>query len=413
MKNRYKTLILFCVLAIGTSVLAQEYNINFHHDLKWKKALKMAKKQNKLIFVDAYTTWCGPCKTLAKEVFTQEKVANYFNENFINLKVDMEKGEGITLKDTWKVSAYPTLLFINADGVIEHTVVGASGADEFLRYAKMALDDDLKAINLQKKYDEGNREPTFMYNYLFSLRLGYLKDKEREVANAYLASLTKDDLLKVEYWDFIKDFVNDPSSKKFEYIVTNRQKLYDVVGKEAVNEKIYNTYADQLQSWSYWIEGNAPFETEKEESIINFLQASDYDKAPTLLSKLLANKYKREGKNELYLATLDYIVQFNLEKSPRAIVDYASTVLKHFESSNIALAKALNWINIADAKEKRVEHRVAILETKSKLLTKLGNKTEAELAALAAKKAEDAAIKAGTKINSVPAFQMLRMKPKK
>jgi len=410
MKKRSTALILLCAIAMSYTVHAQEFNINFKH-VKWKKALKMAKKENKLIFVDAFTTWCGPCKTLAKEVFTQEKVANYFNEHFISVKMDMEKGEGIQLKEEWDVLAYPTLLFINADGEIKHTVVGAYGADEFLSYSKMALDENRMAANLQANYDAGNRDPEFMYNYLVSLRLGYLKEKESQVANDYLKTLSNDDVLRAEQWNFIRDFANDPASEKFEHIVTNRQQLYDVVGKAAVDEKLLKTYTQQLDNWRYWY-SEKPFETAKEDTIIRFLQTSDYHEAPGLLAKMLANKYKREGKNDLYLMTMDYIVSFNLEQSTGTIVSYANAVLANFES-DVSLAKALQWLAIADAKEKRIEHRANILEAKSKVLAKLGDKSAAELAALAAQNADKEAEKVGKKIKTVPMMKMGGMLPAK
>ena len=71
--------------------------------------LEQAKKENKLIFMDCYTSWCGPCKMLAKEVFTDPDVAAFFNEKFVNAKVDMEKGEGPALKKQYGVNAFPTL----------------------------------------------------------------------------------------------------------------------------------------------------------------------------------------------------------------------------------------------------------------------------------------------------------------
>ena len=61
----------------------------------WKEALEKAKKEDKLVFVDSYTTWCGPCIKMAKNVFTQESVGSFYNQNFINIKLDMEKEDGV------------------------------------------------------------------------------------------------------------------------------------------------------------------------------------------------------------------------------------------------------------------------------------------------------------------------------
>ena len=56
-----------------------------------KEALEKAKKENKLVFIDAYTAWCQPCVMMGKNVFTLDKVADFYNRNFINLKIDFGK----------------------------------------------------------------------------------------------------------------------------------------------------------------------------------------------------------------------------------------------------------------------------------------------------------------------------------
>ena len=142
MRNLLTVFVLALVgLFISTNSMAQNRSVEFEHS-KWSKVLKKAKKSDKLIFVDCYTSWCGPCKMMAKDVFTQNHVADYFNANFVNYKVDMEKGEGPKLKPGWEINAYPTFLVINAEGEVIHRVVGAYGADEFIGYMKEAQSED-------------------------------------------------------------------------------------------------------------------------------------------------------------------------------------------------------------------------------------------------------------------------------
>lgn len=91
----------------------------------WEEALTKAKKENKIIFVDAYAVWCGPCKILAKRYFTKESVGTFYNEKFINYKMDMEKNsQGPRLARKWALAAYPTLYFVNADEAIIQKSVG-------------------------------------------------------------------------------------------------------------------------------------------------------------------------------------------------------------------------------------------------------------------------------------------------
>ncbi len=93
----------------------EDLGIKFFHGT-FEQAKQLAKEENKLIFMDAYASWCGPCKMMARGTFKKEAVGTFFNENFINLKIDMEKGEGPQLSRKFGVSAYPTLIFINSKG---------------------------------------------------------------------------------------------------------------------------------------------------------------------------------------------------------------------------------------------------------------------------------------------------------
>jgi thioredoxin 1 len=117
---------------------ASEKGIKFE-EISYEEAIKKAKSSNKLVFIDAYAIWCGPCKWMAANTFTDEEVGQFFNANFINLKIDMEKGEGPELARKLQVTAYPTLFFINKDGEIVKRVLGAKPAKEFLKIGKSVL----------------------------------------------------------------------------------------------------------------------------------------------------------------------------------------------------------------------------------------------------------------------------------
>lgn len=104
----------------------------------WKEILAQAKKENKLVFLDAYTTWCRPCIMMAKNVFTLNHVAEYYNTNFINVTMDMEKGDGPALVKKYKIRAYPDFLWIDGDGRIVHRNGGYQEADVFIATGKEA-----------------------------------------------------------------------------------------------------------------------------------------------------------------------------------------------------------------------------------------------------------------------------------
>ena len=106
-----KNIILSILLSVLTiTAVAQT---NFRH-LTIDEAVEQAKKENKMVFVDFYTDWCGPCRTMANTVFPQKKVGDYFNANFVCIKLNAEK-KGKDAAKTYNVKAYPTFLVLDTE----------------------------------------------------------------------------------------------------------------------------------------------------------------------------------------------------------------------------------------------------------------------------------------------------------
>lgn len=105
----------------------------------WDKALKTAQSQNKLVFLDIYATWCGPCKMLKQYTFTDAKVGEFFNKNFINVSVDGEKGVGPGLAEKFAIEGYPTLIVADASGKPVLVTAGYLPSDVLLNFANEAL----------------------------------------------------------------------------------------------------------------------------------------------------------------------------------------------------------------------------------------------------------------------------------
>lgn len=112
--------------------------INFIED-SWGEALKQAAAQHKYIFVDAYATWCGPCKILKATTFKNAKAADFFNKNFVNVAIDMEKGQGPELASAWGMQAYPTLIIFDSAGNPVLGTVGYIGANDLVKFGQKAL----------------------------------------------------------------------------------------------------------------------------------------------------------------------------------------------------------------------------------------------------------------------------------
>ncbi len=101
--------------------------------IPFEKAIKQAQSSGKLIFIDVHTSWCGPCKEMAKTTFQDSEVGREFNKRFINLKIDAEKDkDGPMISKAYTVTGYPTLLFINGEGKLVRKFVGKQSKEKLL-----------------------------------------------------------------------------------------------------------------------------------------------------------------------------------------------------------------------------------------------------------------------------------------
>lgn len=105
---------------------------------KLMPVLEAAKAENKLVFVDFYTTWCLPCKLMDEDVFTDQEFGTFMNDNFINYKIDAEKGGGPDLALVYQVMVFPTLLFLDSNGRVLVRKDGAAYQTELRKLAAQA-----------------------------------------------------------------------------------------------------------------------------------------------------------------------------------------------------------------------------------------------------------------------------------
>ncbi|GAB7087844.1 thioredoxin family protein [Marinifilum fragile] len=223
-----KLLGVMLAVFMTSSIFAQ--GIEFEHGT-FAEALAKAKKENKMVFMDCYTTWCGPCKMLAKNIFPQKEVGDYFNAHFVNVKMDMEKGEGIELQKKYGVKAYPTLLFMDANGKVLHTKVGGSDAAGLIEEAKIAGDPSRQIGALEKKYAKGNREPKFVAQYIKALYSAYKQDEMRAVGKDFITNCPKEKLANVDAFTVIGySEALEFGSEAYKYIIANHDKLIAIEG---------------------------------------------------------------------------------------------------------------------------------------------------------------------------------------
>lgn len=215
-----KTLFTLCLVVLALGVNAAE--IKFLENPVWTDVLAQAKKENKMIFLDAFATWCGPCKQMDAETYSNQAVADYFNANFINVKYDMEKGEGAMLSDRYYVSAYPNLIFMNSDGVMLHKGIGFLAANDFLKLAKAAKNPETQYYTLKKNAQKLS-DAQFLQ---FAKQAAELQDEDfGYISKDFLAS--KPDLLgNSDLIDLVMNYAFAlPKEKDLSYFSSSKSKI--------------------------------------------------------------------------------------------------------------------------------------------------------------------------------------------
>ena len=229
MLRKLSLLTFLFVFAAGLSAAGIEF---FHGT--WEEALAKAEAEDKLIFVDAYTTWCGPCKRMAKNVFPLTEVGEVYNASFINVKLDMEKEESVSFRKKHPVRAYPTLFWINGKNEEVHKSVGGKQAQSLIAAANMAIAkmDDLPALTAE--YEAGERDPKFVFRYVRALVRN--QENHAKVANDFLRE--NKDRKDPNVLNLIQVAATTADSRIFDMLTKNRAAIVALNGQEAYDASV-------------------------------------------------------------------------------------------------------------------------------------------------------------------------------
>ena len=332
---RYFTiLILFFLLQSPTS-FAQSEGIEFSQN-NWNQILIAAAKEDKIIFVDAYTTWCKPCKTMDKTVFPQKMIGDFYNKNFINVKIDMEKGIGRDLQKRYDVFFYPTFLFMTADGTLVHRIAGYQSAPKLLELGKTAVNPELRLSAFEARYEKGERDPEFLKQYTI-VRKAAMDGSHGAIAEAYLA--TQKDWTTKENLKFIFKNLEDADSKLFDYVIENKPVFQEEFGTSKVIGKIENLIYNKI----YDEDGNASLE--KLDSL--FAKVYSPVQAEKASAKFKLNYYLQKKSGTKYAKTaIAYYDKF----PPNDVSEYGDIAYNFYEldiTEKKYLKKALKWTKTA------------------------------------------------------------------
>ena len=243
-----KKIILF--LSVSLFALSLVAQTNFR-DITYKEALAAAKAEKKLVFIDFYTSWCGPCKMMMKNIFPLKEVGNYLNSKFVCIKIDAEKGEGPELAKRYQVKAYPTFVAINPAEEILMTKVGGSGSGSgFIGSIDRLIDPDKTPERMKQRYESGERTADLISAYAGLKMEEVYKNRQPDMTK-------KDEAFKMvqDYFDGLKDkerlaeenvfiyttYTESPADAIVRYMIANRDKFAPAI-KNDISDRIKELY---------------------------------------------------------------------------------------------------------------------------------------------------------------------------
>lgn len=197
-------------------------------------AVKQAAAQGKYVLLDCYTQWCGPCKMMDREVFPLKEVGDFVNPRFVFVKRDMEADEGPELGKRFRVTSYPTYVILDGQGNEVHRFTGGRSTDAFIAELRSVTDKSMSLKALAARYRAGERDKSFMRDYIAVLSSKRDPSTGGVVAELF-GGLNEKERSAPEYWFLYKNFAwsNDDIQR---YAVANKTNFYPTVGREAVDD---------------------------------------------------------------------------------------------------------------------------------------------------------------------------------
>ncbi|MBK7939025.1 MAG: thioredoxin family protein [Lewinellaceae bacterium] len=364
--------ILSLTLVLTTLTALSAQGIEFFHGT-WAEAREKAKAEEKLIFVDAFASWCGPCKRMAATVFPDEKVGSYFNANFINLKIDMEKAENAEFAGQYPVSAYPTLLFLDGSGKIVQKAVGAKSADQLLEFAQKVLGKADKSGDYEKEYNEGKRDPEFLLNYVRALNAA--GKSSLKITNDYLN--TQKDLNTDINLRFLLEGTVEADSRVFDLLVQNQQKASVLLGGDKVNARIESACKKTVKK---------AIEFKSEELLADAkakMKTARPDRAEAFAWEADMNYYAATKDSKNYLKAAQSYQKGEVKNNAARLHDLVISLLRAFPEESKVLDQAEKWSKNAAENGGLPEYYLTLAE----VYKRQGDKTKARFTAEKARKA--------------------------
>jgi thioredoxin-related protein len=386
--NRFIFSIIF-ILFIASTISGNEIKFReVTNQEEWDAAFALAKIEKKLVFVDIYTDWCTYCHKLDKEVYTDDGLAEYFNENFINVKFDAETEFGYPLTIKYDVTGYPKLLFLTKKQRVYESIDGFVPTEVLMEYGS-AAHDSWKSLPLLLTKQETNDLSRDEQLELIGILEKTDQEKAEVLAEKYIKGLKEADYEDIEILWLVSRFQNQLTSASFKYISKNKYVIVNMHGKAEYDDYMKSVYNDNLNLSIKYNDtdllqrliteilpefldksevGEAAFITKK----LFYRERQQYDEYKFEVNTFVNNQVSRKDKPEalfqnameiietinktsMYIFASDLLTE-SIEMNEdyfeaTALLGYANGVLKNYKEADEILIKAKSLAADDDEKE--------------------------------------------------------------
>ncbi|MCX3267481.1 thioredoxin family protein [Pedobacter agri] len=390
--------VFFIVIINLQNAVSQQSGINFEKATSWTKIKEKSKKENKIIFLDAYTTWCIPCKEMAVNVFTKKDVGDFFNENFINIAVQFDKTKKDNnntkswyndieyLKKTYKINSYPSYLFFNTKGELVHSISANFNPKQFISDAEKALKPATQYATLKRLFENGRRDTSFLSSLATSAQANKDYANVAIYSNLYLAR--QENLLTPKNIKLITRSTSKTTDIGYPVLVKNADLVDTLMGRGTAGELVKTIVFEEevfpllkkngikkifgIGFYEYQGENNKNFDW----NAIDINLKTKYPQyASEVLneSKIMYYQWERDWKGYTE-AVNDYIKMSGKGFELGRLDTYARTVLLFCDDPSY-FPVALDWSKkVLEAQD---SEKPWFINTYSNLLFKVGKKQEA------------------------------------
>ena len=370
-------LLLFPGLLLNSTVSAQETGVHFEHGLSWTQVQAKAKAENKYIFMDCFTTWCGPCRYMRTTIFPQAEMGSYFNDKFVSIEVQLDTtskdneqvknwyADAHAIKDHYSINAFPTYLIFAPDGRPLHRIVGAADAKVFINLVQGAFDTTKQYYTKLKQFENGRRDSAFLHRFAIQVSDVYDLALGKKVVKAYLAS--QPSLLTPGALDLINLYTTRSTDEYFDFLAKNIKEIDKVSGAGKAEEKLRTIFSNEGRGVR-WDDKNVSRWQDYQKKIKATLPAQ----ADEIILRIDINIYlaKRDWPN-FEKAITSYMKQYGQQMNNEDMNSIAWSVFE-----NCSDASCVSQI-LDISSQLKTSTEPAFLDTYANLLYKTGKKEEA------------------------------------